>query len=195
MSDSTTPLPSAGWYADPAGGPTPRWWDGTAWAAPEGASPSSSSTPTSSPAASTNTWQIFVLAAMPILSIIGLFFLDVSAFFPSYGEGALEAQLRIYTDPGYLAIMVTGWLVFLASIPLSIFDRKTLIARGVDRPFHWAFVFLGSFWYTIGRSIVVYIRTRQGLGPLWIAVVVQTVGLIGAFTLLANMMTLMMRLF
>lgn len=31
MSDSTTPDIPAGWYPDPAGGPRPRWWDGTAW--------------------------------------------------------------------------------------------------------------------------------------------------------------------
>jgi len=31
MSDSSSPLPSAGWYADPENAGQDRWWNGTAW--------------------------------------------------------------------------------------------------------------------------------------------------------------------
>jgi hypothetical protein len=44
---------------------------------------------------------------------------------------------------------------------------KELAARGVPRPFHWAFAFLGGIVYAIGRSVVVARRTGKGHAPIW----------------------------
>jgi len=62
MTDSNTPLPTPGWYPDPAGGPHTRWWNGSSWsdsygepaaAAAQAAEPAAavSGTPWASPSA------------------------------------------------------------------------------------------------------------------------------------------------
>jgi hypothetical protein len=40
----------------------------------------------------------------------------------------------------------------------------------VPRPFHWAFAFLSSAVYPIGRSVVVKRRTGQGISPMWVSI-------------------------
>ena len=118
----------------------------------------------------TNTWQIWLLVLLPLLQIPGILAIDTSAFVPRLTDGPADAQLRLMLDPGYLWVSLSGWLTFLAAIPLTIFDRRALDFRGVDRPFHWAFVFLGTLVYVIGRSVVVRRRTGQGLAPMWAAI-------------------------
>lgn len=216
MTDASTPLPPAGWYRDPAGGAAPRWWNGTEWApantvpadatplpnpAPAATTPAATipSAATVGPAtnytpaptrelsdAATSTWQIWVLVLLPLIVIPGQFAIDVSTWFPVAGEDPFAAQLRQYSDPGYLLTLATGWLVYGLSIPLAIFDRRALSSRGVDRPFHWAFVFLGAIVYVIGRSVVVRRRTGQGLGPLWAAIAVQLIALAAGIILMVS---------
>ena len=48
---------------------------------------------------------------------------------------------------------------------------RELKKRGVQQPFHWAFAFLTSIVYVIGRSVVVKRRTGGGLAPLWVYIV------------------------
>ncbi|MEL0626509.1 hypothetical protein V6245_06070 [Salinibacterium amurskyense] len=126
----------------------------------------------------TNTWQIWLLVLLPLLQIPGIVAIDTSAYVPRLTDGPADAQLRLMLDPGYLWVSLSGWLIFLAAIPLAIFDRRALDRRGVDRPFHWAFVFIGWFVYAIGRSVVVRRRTGQGLAPLWGSVGVVLLGFI-----------------
>lgn len=245
MTDSSIPLPPAGWYRDPAGGAAPRWWNGSTWAEPNTvpadatplptaastpaatptpstpsvppvapltpvsmAAPASSATPstpnagsgaaqgygyaapTAATTAETNTWQIWALALLPLFTIPFLFTIDISVFFPAPGEDPLSAQLRQYTDPGYLITSAAGWLLYGLSIPLAIYDRRALLARGIDRPFHWAFAFLGNIVYVIGRSVVVRRRTGQGLAPLWAAIAVQVIGLIASLIFMARVFSL-----
>ncbi|MEV8253677.1 DUF2510 domain-containing protein [Rhodoglobus sp. NPDC076762] len=258
MTDSSTPLPPAGWYRDPAGGAAPRWWNGTAWAAantvpadatplptapaPSAAAPAtpaaagsqptttgsaippvtpavSSSAATQMPASSaartsyeqpaayttatsnsadtatnnTHTWQIWAIVLLPLLTIPGLLMIDAAALLPEPGDNEISSQLRLFTDPGYLFTVAAGWIIFIASIFLSIFDRRTLMSRGVERPFHWAFIFLGGFVYAVGRSIVVRSRTGQGLAPLWASIGVQLLTIVAAVVFFTNIMVAAIR--
>ena len=212
MNDASTPLPSAGWYRDPAGGAAPRWWNGTEWAAantvPADATPLPTSAPTANAPtatvapvaanyshtapsalsdAATNTWQIWVLALLPLIIAPSYLLIDVSSWLPAVGEDAFTAQLRQYSDPGYLLALVGGWLIYGVSIPLAIFDRRILSARGIDRPFHWAFIFLGSLVYVIGRSVVARRRTGHGIAPLWAATGVQVLSIVAGGIFVVNL--------
>ncbi|MBH0109192.1 hypothetical protein I6E81_03330 [Salinibacterium sp. NG22] len=117
----------------------------------------------------TNTWQMWVFVFLPLISLPGLFAIDLDALVPRPTDTPTDAQLRLLVDPGYLWMMISGWLMFLVNIPLAIFDRRELDHRGIDRPFHWAFIFLGWLIYVIGRCVVVKNRTGQGLAPMWAA--------------------------
>jgi uncharacterized membrane protein len=61
---------------------------------------------------------------------------------------------------------------------LAYFDRKWLLARGFDRPFHWAFAFIAAPVYTIGRSVVVRRRSGRGIAPMWVSIGLLVLGLI-----------------
>ncbi|MBH0083119.1 hypothetical protein [Salinibacterium sp. SWN167] len=123
----------------------------------------------------TNTWQIWVFVLLPLISLPGLFAIDLDALVPRPTDTPTDAQLRLLVDPGYLWMMLSGWLLFLVNIPLAIFDRRELDNRGIDRPFHWAFIFLGWLIYVIGRCVVVKKRTGQGLAPMWAALGVMAI--------------------
>lgn len=146
--------------------------------------------PTAVTTTETNTWHIWVLALFPLFTIPFLFTIDISVFFPAPGEDPLAAQLRQYTDPGYLMLSAAGWLLYGLGIPLAIYDRRALLTRGIGRPFHWAFAFLGGIVYVIGRSVVVRRRTGQGLAPLWAAIAVQVIGLIASLIFMARVISL-----
>jgi hypothetical protein len=134
----------------------------------------------------TSTWQIWTIVLLPLIALPALFFIDASALVPAPGDDSISAQLRIYTDPGYLFTLVTGWLIFIANIFLAIFDRRSLQARGVARPFHWAFIFIGALVYVIGRSVIVRSRTGQGLAPLWAVIAVQLAGIVAGIALMVK---------
>ena len=76
MTDSNTPLPTPGWYPDPAGGPRTRWWNGSSWsdsygepaaAAAQAAEPAAavSGTPWASPSAGQPTAPDRIVSAIP----------------------------------------------------------------------------------------------------------------------------------
>jgi hypothetical protein len=71
-----------------------------------------------------------------------------------------------------------GWLIYGAGVVLAFFDRKWLLARGFDRPFHWAFAFIPAPVYPIGRSIVVRRRSGRGIAPMWVSIALLALSLI-----------------
>jgi hypothetical protein len=46
----------------------------------------------------------------------------------------------------------------------------------VPKPFHFAWVFLSSGVYPIGRSVVVRRRTGAGIAPMWVTIGVLVLG-------------------
>lgn len=174
----------AGWYPDPAGAPDQRWWDGAQWTAqlasyyrapqqakaPEGTSPY---TP----------WIWFVLL-LPMASVPMLFFIDWPGMMramlvPSAGPFAVYGAFGW----AYWAFAAVSWLLTGAGIVFAWLDWRALAARGVPRPFHWAwsfFVFAGAglFVYLIGRIVVVHRRTDGGLAVLWVLVATVVLGFV-----------------
>ncbi|WP_201423156.1 hypothetical protein, partial [Xanthomonas perforans] len=86
------------------------------------------------------------------------------------GTNAATALITVVTS--VVSIVVSALTVLFAFL-----DWRQLRARGVDRPFHWAFSFfvlvIGSgLVYIIGRGVILRRRTGSGLGPIWAAVAV-----------------------
>src|SRR5690606_35683868 len=73
-------------------------------------------------------------------------------------------------SPGYLLSTVGGWVVYGLCVWFAYLDWRELGRRGVPRPFHWAWTFLSSVVYGIGRSVVVRKRTGHGISPMWVTI-------------------------
>jgi len=119
--------------------------------------------------AEVNTVWIWLIVAMPLVSMLGLFTVDWSSFV-DFSDTTGMSSLAAMTSPGYLFSVFSGWLVYGLSVWFSFLDRRALLQRGVPRPFHWAWTFLSSIVYVIGRSIVVKRRTGHGMAPFWAAI-------------------------
>lgn len=194
MTNAGTPQTPAGWYPDPAGSPRSRWWDGTQWTdhfqepysttttadlkAPEGA-------PVYTP------W-IWIIVFLPYLAILPLFFINWSHMFhfdfddPS---SAVAGQFAILTNPLYLIASFGGWIAYGLGVWFGYLDWKTLTTGGVPRPFHWAWNFIPTIVYPIGRSVVVKRRTGKGIAPMWVAIVLMIVSFIATIVLVGVIMS------
>lgn len=132
----------------------------------------------------TNTVWIWLLVALPLVSVVSLFAFDWN----SYIRESVYAEL--YADPfaspsmaGVVLTAVSSILSIVlcaATVLFAFLDWRALRARGIERPFHWAWSFfvlaIGSgLVYIIGRSVIVRRHTGKGLAPLWAAIAVTVV--------------------
>jgi hypothetical protein len=192
----------AGWYSDPAGSGQLRWWDGTRWtehvhpvpdaaAAAPGLAPATSETSptnetdTTAPrGAGAYTWYIWAIVLLPLLSVIAFGFFDLRGYMLRSVNMSMDrtsplAGMALLTDPGYLAMVGIGWVVYAATVVLAFLDWRALQHAAVVRPFHWAWAFVGGWVYVIGRSVVVRTRTgRRGLMPIWVLIAVVVIGIV-----------------
>lgn len=172
MTDPTAVTP-AGWYPDPAGGGRSRWWDGAQWTehyhdpyavgvqaaalkAPEGTV--------------TNTPWIWLIVVLPLISLIPVFFIPWASMFQydlDDPTSAYTSSLGLLTSPAYIATLALSPIIYGLSALFAYLDWKQLTKNGVPQPFHFAWVFLSSLVYVIGRSVVVRRRTGQGFAPFW----------------------------
>ena len=189
MSDNAHIPP--GWYPDPSGAPQQqRWWDGTQWSQTTQAVPAApawQSEPTAAPyvamapyaaaapysynspafatatGANPNTPGVWGIVFTPLIVFIEIIIL--------FGMGQLSVDAVM--DPTASmdvvngADLVTRLVGYLLVIGFAIADHHVLLKRGVDRPFHWAYAFLGIV-YMIGRTVVVKRRTGRGLVTLFV---------------------------
>lgn len=174
-----------GWYVDPEDASRWRWWDGAAWTenraeryatAPPAAQPYAAQPYSSQTYASTlgrapegtdpfTTW-IWLIVFVPVLPLLGLLAVDWGGIIDPNDRTGLSA-LRWIVSPGYLLAVVGGWVVYALSVFFSYRDWQELTDRQVPRPFHWAWAFLSSAVYAIGRSVVARRRTGRGISPMW----------------------------
>lgn len=190
----------AGWYPDPAGSSSQRWWDGTQWtghlSAPAAPAPAAYAyaIPRQEPRApegtSPQTPWIWLVALLPLLTIGGLFLVDLrgtieramSAAMRGDTGASLGAQLAVYTAPGYLALTLGGLVIEVLVIVFALLDHRALVRRGVPQPFHWAYIFfvflVGNLVYVIGRDVVVRRRTGRMSGAMWAAIAVAVVSIV-----------------
>jgi hypothetical protein len=180
---TNTPQIPAGWFPDPSGGPGQRWWDGSQWSEHFSDVPHAGATGTTAVASrpaptGTTTPFILVFVLVPLLSVIALIFFD----FHAYVDASLDptaGPLAQFT-PAYLLLTLLGWVVYGLSALFAALDWRELKKRGVERPFHWAWTFLSSLAYIIGRTVILR-RRGKGEGamlPLFIAIGVTVLGAI-----------------
>jgi hypothetical protein len=184
MTDSTSNLPPAGWYPDPAGSGRTRWWDGRAWteqfaetgqpayvAAPQPYSPnvySGQPIPRAPEGTSPYTPFVWALAFLPIIELIWSV-VQISGESLAFDTDYIsDPNAPLFTATDLLGFGVST-LIFGLGILFVILDYRALVAAGVPKPFHWAwgfFLLIGLPVYIIGRSIVVRRRTGSGLAPM-----------------------------
>jgi len=186
---NVTPSVPAGWYPDPAGTPRQRWWDGISWtenysepqqqaaypATAQPYSPTAAAEAIQAPAGiNVYTPFIWLIALLPLLPMLALLTIDWGSMFrfdPNNPASAATATFGIFLSPGYLIAVFGGFVIYGLNAFFAFRDYSYLASVGIVRPFHWAWTFLSSIVYVIGRSVVVGRRTG-GLGkaPMWVAI-------------------------
>ena len=133
-----------------------------------------------------DTIWIWLIVALPVLGILPLFFWDFQAYMEqsmsmSPSTSPMLTALGPYTDPWYLALTFGGWILYGLAVWFAALDSAALARLGYQRRFHWAWAFLSSLVYVIGRSVVVRRQAGRGYLPMAAAIaltVVTTIGLI-----------------
>ncbi len=147
------------------------------------------SAPASAARANVNTPWIWLIALMPIIPIIANALIDYSPLIladPADPAAQFDAQFAVYTSPAYLIGGFGGFLVYGLSVLFAFLDRRELLRRSIDRPFHWAWTFLTPIVYSIGRAVIVRRRTGTGYAPMVAAIGVYVLGVvIAGFTVAA----------
>ena len=166
----------AGWYPNPDGSASQRWWDGAAWTQHVGApampvpAPSVATAPPRAPAGtSAATLWAWLLVATPLLDIL-LGVLDHLLTPPEVSMSTSTSTLLDQVTPWTFISVLLAWAVSAVHIVFSWLDHRELVRRGVPRPFHWAwafFILLSAPVYVIGRAVIVRRRTGHGLAPMW----------------------------
>jgi hypothetical protein len=187
----------AGWYPHPDGSVGQRWWDGARWtehtsplAAPRpaaAAAPASAALPQYDarvqprvPAGTpVDTPWIWLIVALPLLPLIPLFLWDLEGYMLRSMTDPM-AQVALYLDPWYLTAIGLGWAAYGVMVWFSYLDLKALRALGYTRQFHWAWTFLSSLVYVIGRSVVVKRQAGRGMAPMWAVIVLNVAVFIAA---------------
>jgi len=149
----------------------------------------------------TDTPWIWLIVFLPLLTFVPLFFIDWRGFLEDSIEDSLEAPSSAWAagfTGGMLLLTLLSYLIIAAQVVFAYLDWRTLRARGIDKPFHWAWIFftlvITNGVYVIGRGVILRRQTGKGLGPVWawIAVTVLSivVGIIFAVYLINEVFTL-----
>lgn len=192
MTDSPgTPSPKPGWYADPAGLPRQRWWDGTQWTEHlhDPSLEAYGAIPKTMVGAGTPVYNVFIwtLAGLPIVSLVSYLLFDWTVYLASAASGTSPA-----VNPGYLFLQFVNLVVYGATVVLAIFDWRALKRDGFERPFHWAWAFLANGVYLIGRSVTARRPAGRGLAPIWVwAAITLVFAIVVAATLAGAISTVM----
>ncbi|MFD4422831.1 DUF2510 domain-containing protein [Agromyces sp. NPDC058484] len=179
----------AGWYPQPDGTFGQRWWDGARWtehtspiAPPSPALPQYDAIekPQVPEGTTVDTPWIWLIVMLPLVGLIPLFFWDLEGYMLRSMTDPL-AQVGLYFDPWYLTTVALGWITYGVMVWFAFLDVKALRALGYARQFHWAWAFLSSLVYVIGRSVVVKKQARRGMAPMWVVIALNVAMLIGIF--------------
>jgi hypothetical protein len=195
----TTSSPQLGeprWHTDPEGGDGLRWWDGSQWTdsrmgAADLGPPVQQPLPADTP---TYTVPLWVIVFLPLVTMVGNLLIPSPSYSPL--DGGSPSQMPAF-DPSGLTRSALGLAVYAATIVLALADRRALLRSGYVRPFHWAWAFLSTGVYVVGRCIIVQRRIGRGLQPLlpiWIWVAITLLSMIVSFGTLARSFSSLMTL-
>ena len=186
---SLTPPP--GWYTDPNGAPTLRWWDGTSWSehyAPAVPVAASLERPRLTAETKVDGVWIWLIAALPLVSIATYFLVDFRGYMQGLMTGDIRGALSVIWV-GYFAALALSWIAWGAGALFAYFDWRALRAAGVVRPFHWAWAFLAGMVYLIGRTVILRKVSSRGFGPLWAGIAAYVLAFIVSLVWTGWMMT------
>ncbi len=141
----------------------------------------------------TNTVWVWLMVFLPVLNLLGIVIFDWSSYFRdsfyagvySYDSGSASmAGTNAATALITVVTSVVSIVVSALTVLFAFLDWRQLRARGVDRPFHWAFSFfvlvVGSgLVYIIGRGVILRRRTGSGLAPIWASIAVNLAVVVG----------------
>lgn len=177
----------AGWYPEPDGTVGQRWWDGARWtdyatplAAPQHPQYDAAVRPRVSEGTPVDTLWIWLIVVFPVVALIPFFLWDVEGYMVQSMTDPM-AQVRMYLDPMYLASVLLGWGAYGASVLFAYLDVVALRRLGYSRQFHWAWAFLSSLVYVIGRSVVVKRQAGHGAAPMWVTIALNVALFVGTF--------------
>lgn len=77
----------------------------------------------------------------------------------------LILQSMTSTLPLLAITSILGWVAWGLSIWCAALGCRDLSARGVSRPFHWAWAILSPLVFVIGRHVVISRRGGMGAAP------------------------------
>lgn len=159
-------VPAAqGWYQDPGGPGSLRWWDGRSWTLGVTSAEWALRAPRPYLAAHAPLYNAFIwlIVSSPLLQEIAQ--LILTSVLPALpGWASYEAPWYFY-----VFVMGCGFLFYAGNVVLARFDRERLKRAGLVRPFHWAWTFLGPLVYVIGRAVIIHkAAPGKGLTPIWI---------------------------
>jgi hypothetical protein len=90
-------------------------------------------------------------------------------------------------------LLFSGFLAYAASVVLAYFDSERLKRSGVVKPFHWAWSFLSSGVYVIGRSVITsQVARGRGLAPIWVLIGVFALNIVVTNIKMSELMSTMM---
>lgn len=178
MSAQGTPSAPPGWYPDPENAAHGRYWNGAAWTDVRHVpgQPYPVAPPLKAPEGTDwNTPWIWLVIVLPVVSVIPMLFVpwgSMFAFDPTSNDpsAAMSGTFGIFLSPFYWVSLLLGYAAYGLGVFFAYRDVKELTARGVPKPFHWAFAFISGAVYTIGRSVVVKRRTGRGHAPIWVEI-------------------------
>ncbi len=175
-----------GWYPDPAGASAVRWWNGVAWTEYLSQNTANVPRPQPRPQLDPKTPVYGVLIWLLVLLPVVVYVLELTwnpdfRFTYSTIDGQVIPQVdfaSIFTL-SYFLLALASWALYAGSVVLAYFDWRGLQRVGVVRPFHWAWSFLFSGVYVIGRSVIVHrVAKPRGLVPLWVWIGVAVAGVV-----------------
>lgn len=201
MSEAGNQGAPPGWYNDPAGSPQQRWWNGAAWTehvsqpspysahgyagfpaaypAAAGYLPERPKISDQTPAYNPLIWIITLLPLITVALMLAwnpdfstLYVDPRGNYDPAMDPGA------VFT-PAYLLMVGLSFPLYGATVVLAYFDSERLKRDGVVRPFHWAWSFLGTAVYVVGRSVIVRkVAPGRGLVPVWVLIGVVVLSIV-----------------
>ncbi|MEO8263514.1 MAG: DUF2510 domain-containing protein [Pseudolysinimonas sp.] len=190
MTDPTPTVPP-GWYPDTSAPGWQRWWDGTQWTEhvhpPQyQAVPYQVMVPAKAPdGTKPGTIWIWLIVLLPVLNLISLFTIDwVDYIDSSVVSSTYPTTPVVYSSPAYVISQILGWVIYAVTVVFAALDVRALKRRGVPQPFHWAFAFLPTLVYVIGRSVVVKRRTGTGYAPMWVFIGITAITVIAFIVLM-----------
>jgi len=205
MSDTTAAAASPaqippGWYDDGTGTGHMRWWSGAEWtehvaapvAATYAAAPVRPVLPAGTPIYSVWIWLVVLL---PLVSYVSFLFWQPSFDYLGSNDALsnparFQAEYQSLLTPGYFVSLFLGWVIYGLGVVFAWRDVVWLRKQGVVRPFHWAWTFLLSWVYIIGRSVIVYrVAAPRGRAPIWVLIGVVVVSFVVAIAWTVSIMS------